>query len=176
MSVVGIRNSIGSPAYRTGGFALVVATTAIIAALAIEHIGGVAPCPLCLEQRTAYYVSIPLLFLALVLVSADRGRLAALLFFTVALAFLMNAGLGIYHAGAEWKYWPGPDTCAGAANTITGAAGNLLGELAKAKVVRCDEPALVVLGLSLAGWNVVASLLLFITSLKAAFFSAGSPK
>lgn len=172
MSVAGIRNSTATAAYRLGGFTLVLALVAISSALAIEHIGGIAPCPLCLEQRTAYYVGIPLLFLALVLVSAGRGRLAALLFFTVGLAFLMNAALGVYHAGAEWKYWPGPDTCAGAAGAITGQAGNLLGELAKSKVVRCDEPALVVMGLSLAGWNAVTSLVLFITSLKAAFSSA----
>lgn len=172
MSVIGISKSTASTAYRLGGFTLVIALAAICGALAIEHIGGIAPCPLCLEQRTAYYVGIPLLFLALVLVSADRGRLAALLFFTVGLAFLMNAALGVYHAGAEWKYWPGPDTCAGAASSITGQAGNLLGELAKAKVIRCDEPALVVMGLSLAGWNAVTSLVLFITSWKAAFSSA----
>ena len=173
MSIPAVRPWTSSTAYRLGGFTLFVAIAAIASALAIEHIGGIAPCPLCLEQRTAYYVGIPLLFVALVLVSAGRGRLAALVFFTVGLAFLMNAALGVYHAGAEWKYWPGPDTCAGAANTITGQAGNLLGELSKARVVRCDEPALVVMGLSLAGWNALTSLLLFISSLKAAFCSAG---
>lgn len=164
--------SATNAAYNWGGAALFVAGGAILTALGIEHLGGIAPCPLCLEQRTAYYVAIPLLFLALVLVSADRGRLAGLLFFTIALAFLMNAGLGVYHAGAEWKFWPGPDTCSAAAPSITGAAGNLLKELDKARVVRCDEPALVIFGLSLAGWNVVVSVFLFIAGLKAAFFAA----
>lgn len=172
MSVAGISAKTATAAYKLGGFTLLVALAAILGALAIEYIGGIAPCELCLKQRVAYYVGIPLLFLALILLSADRGRLAALLFFTVALAFLMNAVLGVYHAGAEWKFWPGPDTCAGAATAITGQAGNLLGELARTKVVRCDEPALVVFGLSLAGWNAVTSLTLFITSLKAAFSSA----
>jgi disulfide bond formation protein DsbB len=171
MGVGDLKSAVGTPAYTAGGVTLAVALAAILGALAIEHIGGYAPCPLCLEQRTAYYVGIPLLFLALVLVSADRGRLAALLFFTVALAFLLNAGLGVYHAGAEWKFWPGPETCA-AAGGVTKSAGNLLGELAKTRVVRCDEPALLVFGLSLAAWNAITSLLLFITSLKAAFFSA----
>ena len=171
MSVVGIANSTASSAYKAGGFALFLALGAILSALAIQHIVGVVPCPLCLAQRDAYYLGIPLLFLALVLTSADRGRLAALLFFTVALAFLMNAGLGTYHAGAELKYWPGPDTCAGAGGGVTGSAGSLLGELAKTKVIRCDEPALVVFGLSLAGWNVVTSLILFVACLKAAFSS-----
>ncbi|MBA4172128.1 MAG: disulfide bond formation protein B [Hyphomicrobium sp.] len=163
--------SVTSAAYSWGGSTLFLAVFAILTALGIQYIGGIAPCALCLEQRTAYYIAIPLLFLALVLVSADRGRLAGLLFFAVALAFLMNAGLGVYHAGAEWKFWPGPDTCGATAQSITGTAGNLLEKLDKARVVRCDEPALVIFGLSLAGWNVVASLTLFIASLKAAFLS-----
>lgn len=172
MVVAGHSDAAASPAYRSGGAALFLSLFAILSALGLEHLAGYAPCPLCLEQRTAYYVGIPLLFLALVLLGADRARLAGLLFFAVSLAFLMNAGLGVYHAGAEWKFWPGPDSCAAGASGVTGNAGNLLGELAKARVVRCDEPALVVLGLSLAGWNAVASLALFILSLKAALFSS----
>ena len=58
-------------------------------------------------QRYAYYAAIPLLFVAMALVS-EMPRVAALLFFVVALAFLGNAGLGVYHAGAEWKFWAGP--------------------------------------------------------------------
>lgn len=166
-------STMAHPAYRAGAAALVVALAAILGAIGIEYLGGYAPCPLCLEQRTAYYVSIPLLFLALVLVAADRRRLAALLFFTVALAFLLNSALGVYHAGAELKYWPGPATCAGGGVGVTGNAGSLLGELANSRVVRCDEPALLVLGLSLAAWNALVSLGLFLAALKAAFFSAG---
>src|ERR1700704_5111655 len=96
------------PAYRIGALVLFAAVLVILTALAFEHFGGYVPCPLCLQQRYAYYAGIPLLFLALVLVSAERGGLAALIFIAVALAFLANAGLGIYHAGAEWRFWPGP--------------------------------------------------------------------
>jgi len=141
---------------------------ALVGALAIEHIGGYAPCPLCLEQRWAYYAGIPLLFLALVLSAADRPRLAGVLFLIIAMAFLANAGLGVYHAGAEWKFWPGPDTCAGGAG-VTAGAGGLLKQLEATRVVRCDEPALLVLGLSLAAWNAVVSLGLFLLATKAAF-------
>jgi disulfide bond formation protein DsbB len=95
------------------------------------------------------------------------------LFFVVALTFLANAGLGTYHAGAEWKFWPGPDTC-GATVDATKSAGSLLKDLEGVKVVRCDEAALRFLGVSFAGWNVVASLLLMALSLKAAFAAAAS--
>ena len=100
-----------SPVYRTGALVLFGAVVIILAALAFQYIGGYSPCPLCVQQRYAYYAAIPALFLALVLVAADRPGLSALLFLAVALAFLGNAGLGVYHAGVEWKFWAGPDTC-----------------------------------------------------------------
>ena len=159
-------------AYRLGGFALFLATAVILAALAFEHVGGLAPCPLCLMQRYAYYAAIPLLFVAMALVS-EMPRIAALLFFLVALAFLGNAGLGVYHAGAEWKFWPGPDTC-GAAQALPTSASDLLSGLQQTRVVRCDEAAWTFAGLSMAGWNVIASLVIFALTGKAAIQSAST--
>ena len=164
------RNSIsGSPAYKWGAVTLLIALAVILSALAIEHIGGIKPCLLCLQQRWAYYAGIPALFLALVVLSAEHPRVAGILLFLVALGFLANAGLGVYHAGAEWKFWPGPDTCGNAGGALATSGSDLLARLGKSAVIRCDEAALRVAGLSLAGWNVVASLMLFTTSLKAAF-------
>lgn len=160
-------------AYRYGGLTLFLATGVILGALAFEHLGGLAPCPLCLMQRYAYYASIPLLFIAMALVS-EKPRVAALIFFVVALAFLGNAGLGVYHAGVEWKFWPGPDTC-GTAQALPTSASDLLSGLDQTRVVRCDEAAWAFAGLSLAGWNVIASLLAFAGAIKAAFLAAEGP-
>ncbi len=159
------------PAYRAGGLAILLAMGAIVVALGFEHLGGVAPCPLCLQQRYAYYVGIPALFVALVLVSAEAPRAAALLFFSVSLAFLANAGLGTYHAGIEWQFWPGPDTCSQPVGDLKPLppGGNLLESLSTARVVRCDDPSGRFLGLSFAGWNVVASFVIFTAALQAAF-------
>jgi disulfide bond formation protein DsbB len=159
-----------TPAYRLGALVLLVATGAIVAALGFEYIGGFIPCPLCLQQRSAYYAGIPLTFLALVFVSGGRTPIATLLFVAVALAFLVNTGLGVYHAGAEWKYWPGPSSC-GTLQAIGGAAGGLLDKLETVKVIRCDEAAWRFAGLSFAGWNVVISLFLSAAAIKAAFAS-----
>jgi disulfide bond formation protein DsbB len=159
-----------APAYRYAGAALFVAAAVILGALAFEYIGGYPPCPLCLQQRYAYYAGIPLLFLGMAL-AAEKPRLAALVFFAVALAFLANAGLGVYHAGAEWKLWPGPDTC-GAAQALPTSATDLLAAAETAVVIRCDEAALRIAGLSLAGWNVIASLLAFALVLRAAYLAA----
>lgn len=162
------------PAYKAGAIALMLALAAIVAALGFEYIGGYAPCPLCLMQRYAYYAGIPLLFIALVLVAVDRAGWAAAVFVIAALAFLANAGLGIYHAGAEWKFWPGPDTCASVAQTLGGGSGGLLKQLETTRVIRCDEAPWTFLGLSFAGWNVVTSLLIFVAAVQAAFAASAA--
>jgi disulfide bond formation protein DsbB len=156
-----------TPGYTTGAAVLFGAAAVILTALAFEYIGGYMPCPLCLQQRYAYYLGIPLLFIGLVLIGADRPNAAALVFAVVAIAFLGNAGLGVYQAGAEWKLWPGPDTCAGGQGLATNAGG-LLEDLSRAQVTRCDEAAWRFLGLSFAGWNAVASFVLLLGALRAA--------
>ena len=156
------------PAYKAGAAALMLAISSLATAYGFQYIGGYEPCALCLMERYAYYVGIPLLFLALVLVATERAGWAAAIFFLVALAFLANAGLGTYHAGAEWKFWPGPDTCGGS-QTLGGGSGGLLKELETIRVIRCDEAPWQFLGLSFAGWNVVASFLIFVAALQAAF-------
>lgn len=152
------RNAAAS-AYSPGALALLGSIGIILAALAFEHLGGFRPCELCLAQRWAYYAGIPLLFVGLVLLSGGFPRAASIVFLLVALAFLANAGLAAYQAGAEWKFWPGPTSCTGPQD-ITGSAGSLLKDLAKTTVIRCDEPQIRIAGLSFAGWNVLISLAL----------------
>jgi disulfide bond formation protein DsbB len=121
---------------------------------------GLNPCPLCLEQRYAYYFAIPLALLVVLgaSVGASRKVLVAA-FVVIALGMLWNAGLGVYHAGVEWKWWAGPQDCGGALSDLS-SAGGLLKRLESIRVVRCDEVAWSFLGLSLAGYNVLISLLL----------------
>lgn len=162
---------VTSPAYGAGCAVLFLAAAVILTALGFEHIGGYRPCPLCLQQRYAFYAAIPLLFASLVLVTTERPRLAAALFGLVALAFLANAGLAAYHAGVEWKYWEGPAGCAGDGGPATSAADLLKGLQAETGV-RCDEPALVFAGLSMAGWNAVACLVLALGAFRASRLAA----
>jgi disulfide bond formation protein DsbB len=121
---------------------------------------GLNPCPLCLEQRYAYYFAIPLAVLVALGVSVGASRkVLVAAFVVIALGMLWNAGLGAYHAGVEWKWWAGPQDCGGALSDL-GSAGGLLKRLESIRVVRCDEVAWSFLGLSLAGYNVLISLLL----------------
>ena len=161
-------DAMRSSAYRTGALVLFAAAVVIGTALAFERFGGYAPCPLCLQQRYAYYAGIPALFAALVLVSAERPRMGATVFLVVALAFLANAGLGTYHAGVEWKFWAGPATCDASAVQPLSTGGGFLKDLATTRVIRCDEAPWQFLGLSFAGWNVLACLLLAAGAVSAA--------
>jgi disulfide bond formation protein DsbB len=130
-----------------------VSFAALAGAWGLELIGGYQPCPLCLEQRIPYYAAIPVGLLAAYL-SRMAPIWAALLLAAICVALIYNAGLGIYHAGAEWHFWPGPDTCASGG---TLQVGKLSQTLRNAPVVRCDEAALRIFGLSLAGYSVLIS-------------------
>ena len=72
---------------------------------------------------------------------------------------LWNAGLGVYHSGVEWHWWPGPQDCSGARRDF-GPAAACSTRCRTTRVVRCDEAAWRFLGLSLAGYNVLISLAL----------------
>src|ERR1700716_885211 len=108
--------------------ALVGAAT-ILGAWIFQYALGLKPCPLCLEQRYAYYFAIPLAVMVLLgdQVGASRKVLFAALV-AIALGMLWNAGLGVYHSGIEWNWWAGPQECAGSLDDL-GSAGGLLNKL-----------------------------------------------
>jgi disulfide bond formation protein DsbB len=132
----------------------------ILGAYFFQYVLGLRPCPLCLEQRIAYYVSIPLAIV--VAAAAGRGAPRGVVMMglsVIALAMLFNSGLALFHAGVEWKWWPGPQECSGPLTDLS-AGGDLLSSLTNLTIVRCDEAAWRFLGLSLAGYNVLISLAL----------------
>ena len=140
-----------------------------IAAMAAATLAGawffqlvldIRPCPLCLEQRYAYYLAVPLGLLVAFVASREAPRPVLLTGLALlALAALANAWLGTYHAGVEWKFWQGPTDCSGPVVDL-GSAGTLLQRLDTVKVIRCDDVQWRFLGLSLAGYNVLISLLM----------------
>ena len=103
---------------------------------------------------------IPLAVLIAIAAARDAPRAVLVVGLAiVALATLGNAGLATYHSGVEWGLWKGPTDCTGPIGNL-GSAGNLLERLDTVKVVRCDEVQWKFLGLSLAGYNVLISLLM----------------
>jgi disulfide bond formation protein DsbB len=135
-----------------------IAAATLAGAWFFQLVLDIRPCPLCLEQRYAYYLAVPLG--ALLAWAAARHAPRTVLVAGLALlslAALANAWLGGYHAGVEWGFWQGPTECSGPVLDL-GKAGSLLDNLDKVKVIRCDEVQWRFLGLSLAGYNVLISL------------------
>ena len=134
-------------------------TATLLGAWYFQYVLKYAPCPLCLEQRVPYYIVIPLSLLIAIaaIVRAPRVVIVVGLLAIVA-AMLVSAGLGTYHAGVEWGFWPGPTDCSGPISNFSSKA--LLSQLQTIRVVRCDEAAWRLFGLSLAGYNALISLAL----------------
>jgi disulfide bond formation protein DsbB len=149
-----------SPALAAALAIAAIAALTLAGAWFFQLVLDIRPCPLCLEQRYAYYLAVPLGALVAWAAArhAPRGALIAGLAI-LALAALANAWLGSYHAGVEWGFWQGPTECSGPVLDL-GKAGSLLDNLDKVKVIRCDEVQWRFLGLSLAGYNVLISLLM----------------
>jgi disulfide bond formation protein DsbB len=153
---------------------LALAVVTILGALAFEHIGGYDPCLLCLQQRYAYYLGIPVTAAALYLLLQGQRQVAALLLLAVGIGFALNAALGIYQAGAEWKFWDPPSTCASASEVPSFDPGNLTLDRKPALcgVASWRDP---VLALSFAGWNAVISAVLAGGALTAALKAIRRP-
>ncbi|MFG1377945.1 disulfide bond formation protein B [Xanthobacter autotrophicus] len=137
---------------------------ALAAAWYFQLVVGLAPCPLCLDQRLPYYAAIPLGLLAFAAARTGRTKLARVLLGVIGLAMVGNMGLAIYHAGVEWQFWTGPTACTGAP-VMT---GNVLSALKGARVPRCDEAAWRLLGVSMAGWNALIAAAMAVVAFGAA--------
>ena len=149
----------------TGLIALAMAAV-VGGALGFEHIGGYIPCALCLEQRVPYYVGVPVLLIAAGAAWVGSRTLALIGLLIAAALMAWAIYLGVYHAGAEWGFWPGPTDCGvSAAGAAAVENGNLLEALNSTRPPSCDEAAGRFLGLSFAGWQVVAATGLLVASL-----------
>jgi disulfide bond formation protein DsbB len=150
------RTQLAGAALLAAGMAATVGT-----ALAFQHIGGYIPCKLCLEQRIPYYIGIPLMIAAALLAWSGQARmLSRILIAAGGLLMAWGLVLAVYHSGVEWHWWAGPSDCGAVDSAPGGSGGGVLDMLDKVVPPSCDEAAGRFLGLSFAGWNAVASLIL----------------
>jgi disulfide bond formation protein DsbB len=141
--------------------------------LAIAHAfeaAGYEPCALCLRQRELHWTVLALAAAsAIVWARQPEARSARAVDAALGAVFLTGAILAAYHAGVEWKFWPGPETCVAGGSSLTGEdIAAALGRGGPAAL--CDEAAWrdPVLRLSMAGWNALLSLALGVGSFLAA--------
>jgi disulfide bond formation protein DsbB len=132
----------------------------LLGAFAFQYIGGLQPCHLCLLQRWPHAAAVLLGVIALILPQR-------LWLYLGALSAAAASGLGLYHTGVERGWWQGPTTCT--SGSVAGVSSeDLLNQILAAPIVRCDQVAWQMMGLSMASWNATLSAVLVIIWLAAA--------
>ena len=151
------------------GFVLIAGAAVLGAALVSQYWGGLAPCELCLYERWPWDAAIVIALLALVVGSEPGLPWVAL---ALALVFAAGTSLAFYHVGVEQHWFAGPTACtapAKAAQTLE----ELRAQIMHQQAVRCDVPAWRLWGVSLAGWNLLASFSMAVICLAAAYLARG---
>ncbi|GGC98443.1 disulfide bond formation protein B [Aquisalinus flavus] len=146
--------------YGAAGVAATGSLLLLAGAHAFERFGKLAPCMLCLDQREAHWTALAAALITLAIwrfFKASRAVAASL--GVTALIYAFSAVLAAYHAGVEWKFWPGPATCSGGA--MINSPEELFAQLESgAPMVSCSDAAWRFLGISMAGYNALFSLAL----------------
>lgn len=142
---------------RPAGILLATSGGLLLGALWFQFVAGLAPCEMCFWQRYVHLAVIALAVLALL--TGNR-----LLLWLAILAMLGSAGLGLFHAGVEQKWWAGPAGCSGALPTGLSAT-EMFDQMLGQPLVRCDAIPWSFLGISMAGWNAIISLLAALVAL-----------
>ncbi|WIY52495.1 disulfide bond formation protein B [Devosia sp. YIM 151766] len=135
------------------GLAFILGLATILGAIGSQLLGGLQPCELCLEQRLPYYWGLPTLAVILALWNRLPLPVWYIGMAIVTALFAWGAYLGLFHAGVEWGFWPGPAACSGVGGSLSLDALNDL-----QPVIGCDVVQFRFLGLSLAGYNALISL------------------
>lgn len=141
----------------------------LIGAHLFERVGGFPPCILCLDQREAHWTALGAAVAGLLIARVLKAKLgAAAAVGAVALIYAVSAGLAFYHTGVEYAFWPGPAICSGgvAESINLDAIGSALTQ--KAEAVSCADAPWRMFGVSMAGYNLLASAGLFALTLFAA--------
>jgi disulfide bond formation protein DsbB len=122
----------------------------LLGALAFQYIGGLAPCVLCIWQRWPHLV-------ALIFAGMAIWRGGWVWPVLAGLAALTSGGIGVFHVGVEQGWWEGLAQCS--VNTLAGvSASDLLNtDVTVGAPAACDKVAWSLFGISMPGWNVIAS-------------------
>jgi disulfide bond formation protein DsbB len=110
---------------------------------------------LCVIQRVPYVVTGLMAFVVLASVLPERAK--AWLLFACALAFSVGAAIAVFHVGVEHHWWAGLASCEGGGVGRADSVEDLMASLSRPPAPRCDQVQWSLFGLSMAGYNVLAS-------------------
>lgn len=137
-----------------GGISAILLGSAFL----FEYVGGLTPCNLCIWQRWPHFAIMILACIGI------RGIMPRSMLWLIFVTGIFSVGLGSYHAGIEYGLWAGPASCT-ANLAFDGNIKTLTQQLLATPLVRCDELAWSLFGLSMAGWNALISLDIIATAL-----------
>jgi len=137
---------------RARWIALLLPLALMAGALGSQYLGGLTPCEMCMWQRWPHYAAIVAAALAILL---RRTPLSLPLTIIAGLLILTSGGIGIFHAGVEYRWWNGPQHCTGLAR---GTGADLMRAILSQPLIRCDVPQWTLFGISLAGFNALFSI------------------
>jgi len=132
----------------------------LVGAWTFQYGFGYMPCTMCYWQRHAHKIVLFIAALSLALSAAGNGH-TKLFNYLLVLAFLGSVGMAFWHVGVEYKWWEGPKTCSAGGGELGGFDPNdpLGGLDKKIKPPACTEAVWHFLGLSMAAWNAIISLI-----------------
>ena len=119
---------------------------------------GYPPCELCLDQREAHWTALAVAIVGAIFAFVFKARLfAAASVGALALVYAMSTGLAFYHTGVEFGFWPGPKSCSTVGEAVTDVTqlSNALTEEPAGPA--CNEAPWRLFGISMAGYNFLAS-------------------
>ena len=135
---------------------LFLSSSLLLGAYFLEFYLSLIPCDLCIKQRIVH-VSILILSL-LIFPLFTFSKLKFIMLSILNLLWLISSSLAFYHFGIEKKLWQGFSECS--SNLIFNE--NTLNQLLSKSPIRCDEAQFELLRISLAGWNGILSIIIFI--------------
>jgi disulfide bond formation protein DsbB len=148
-----------------------VSLASLAAALTAQYGFGMKPCTLCLYQRVPYVVTALLGSGALFFASVKRQpKRAAFLILICAVFFLLGSIVAFYHNGVERHWWESFLEGCHMDFNLNGGSQSLLQKLESLSAEPCDKVAWrdPVFHLSMAAWNLIASIFLMTGSLLSA--------
>ncbi len=138
----------------------IISSLMLLSALYIEYFHGALPCDLCITQRWFHGSIIAYSFITILIINKTLIS-NKLLLLVGAILWLSSSLAGLYHFGIEMNFWTGPDGCS---SNIDFSKDTLTYILTKSPI-KCDEVMFEILGLSLAGWNALASFFIFLLAI-----------
>ena len=132
----------------------------LLSAFYLEYFHGALPCDLCITQRWFHGAIIGYSFIIILIINKTliSNKLLVLI---GAILWLSSSLAGLYHFGIEMNFWTGPDGC----SSNIDFSKDTLTYLLNKSPIKCDEVMFEILGLSLAGWNALASFFIFLLAI-----------